>query len=52
MRRGETTEALDMEVDASWIDANTGWRKFERAKGNMPSMSMRQLYTDVAKFEA
>jgi hypothetical protein len=27
MRRGSTTEALNMEVDA-----NNGWRKFERAK--------------------
>jgi hypothetical protein len=36
-----------MEVDASWIDANNGWRKFERAKGNMSAMSMRQLYTEM-----
>jgi hypothetical protein len=47
MRRGATTEALNMEVDTSWIDANNGWRTFERAKGKMPSMSMRQLYTDM-----
>jgi hypothetical protein len=47
MRRGATTEALNVEVDASWIDANNGWRKNERAKGKMPSMSMRQLYTEM-----
>jgi hypothetical protein len=47
MRRGATTEALNMEVGASWIDANNGWRKVEQAKGKMPSMSMRQLYTDM-----
>jgi hypothetical protein len=46
-RWGATTEALNMEVDASWIDANNGWRKFERAKGKMPSMWMRQLYTEM-----
>jgi hypothetical protein len=47
MRRGATAEALNMEVVASWIDANNGWRKFERAKGKMPSMSMWQLYTEM-----
>jgi hypothetical protein len=47
MRRGATAEALNMEVDASWIDANNGWRKFERAKGKMPSISMRKLYTEM-----
>jgi hypothetical protein len=36
-----------MEVEASSIDANNGWRKFERAKGKMPSMAMRQLYTEM-----
>jgi hypothetical protein len=47
MRREATTEALNMDVDASWIDANNGWRKVERAKGKMPSMSMRQIYTEM-----
>jgi hypothetical protein len=48
MKRRETTEALNMEVKASWIDANNGWRKFEREKGKMPpSMAMRQLYTEM-----
>jgi hypothetical protein len=47
MRRGATAETLNVEVDASWIDANNRWRKFERAKGKMPSMSMRQLYTEM-----
>jgi hypothetical protein len=36
-----------MEVDASWIDANNGWCKFERAKEKMPSMSMRKLFTEM-----
>jgi hypothetical protein len=44
-RFGATTEALDMEVDDSWIDVNNGWREFERVKRNMPSICMRQLYT-------
>jgi hypothetical protein len=48
-RRGATTYALNMEVDASRIDANNGWRKFERAKGKMPPMAMRQLYTEMLK---
>jgi hypothetical protein len=47
MRRGATIEALNIEVDASWIDTNNGWRKFERAQGKMPSMLMRQLYTEM-----
>jgi hypothetical protein len=47
MRRGAKTEALNMEVDASWIDANNGWRKCEREKGKMPSVEMRQLYTEM-----
>jgi hypothetical protein len=47
MRKGATTGALKIEVHAFWIDANNGWRKFERAKGKMPSMSMRQLYTEM-----
>jgi hypothetical protein len=47
MRRGSTTEALHMEVDASWSVANNGWRKFERAKGKMSSMAMRQLHTEM-----
>jgi hypothetical protein len=47
MRRWATTEALNMEIDASWIDDNNDWRKVEQAKGKMPSMSMRQLYTEM-----
>jgi hypothetical protein len=47
MRQGVTTKALNMEVDASWIDADNVWWKFERAKGKIPSMSMRQLYPEM-----
>jgi hypothetical protein len=49
MRLGETTDALHMEVDrdASWIDANNGWQIFERAKGKIPSMSMRKLHKEM-----
>jgi hypothetical protein len=36
-----------MEMTVSWIDTNNGWRKFERAKGKMPSMSMQKLYTEM-----
>jgi hypothetical protein len=42
-----TTKVLNMEVDVSWIGANNGWKNFERATGKMPSMSMRQLYTEM-----
>jgi hypothetical protein len=49
-RRGSTTEALNIEVDASWIDANNGWRKVEREKGKMPNETA--LYGDVAKLKA
>jgi hypothetical protein len=34
-RRGMTTEALNAGIDGPTIDANTGWRKVEAAKGKI-----------------
>jgi hypothetical protein len=45
IRHGATTEALNVGIDRTAIDANNGWRKVEPAKGKMPRFSMRQWYT-------
>jgi hypothetical protein len=47
MRRGATTEALHTGIEGPTIDANSGWRKIESAKGKMPRFSMRQRYTQI-----
>jgi len=47
LRRGSNTEALRNKVDTIVIDMNNRWRKFERARGRMPSLSMQQHYTQM-----
>jgi hypothetical protein len=46
-RRGSTTEVSNQGLDQVAIDMNNRWRKRERSKGGDPSMSMRELYTQV-----
>ena len=46
-RRGSTTEVSNQNLDQVAIDMNNRWRKRERAKGGDPSMSMRELYTQI-----
>jgi hypothetical protein len=47
LRRGSNTEAIRNKVEATIIDMNNRWRKFERARGRMPSLSMQQHYTQM-----
>ena len=47
LRRGSNTEAIRNKVEPTIIDLNNRWRKFERARGRMPSLSMQQHYTQV-----
>jgi hypothetical protein len=47
LRRGSNTEAIRNKVETTIIDLNNRWRKFERARGRMPSLSMQQHYTQM-----
>jgi hypothetical protein len=47
--RGATTEALNAGIDGATINANSGWRKVEAAKGKMPRYLMRQRFTQVVQ---
>jgi hypothetical protein len=42
--RGSNTEAIQNKVEATIIDMNNPWWKFERARGHMLSFSMQQHY--------
>eukprot|EP00980_Cylindrotheca_fusiformis_P003587 scaffold795_cov113-Cylindrotheca_fusiformis.AAC.4 len=46
-RRGSTSEASNSGVRREVIELNNRWRKFERAKGRDPALSMAAHYTDV-----
>ena len=47
LRRGSNTEAIRNKVSRTIIDLNNRWRKFERARGRMPSLDMQQHYTQM-----
>jgi hypothetical protein len=47
LRRGLNTEAIRNKLEATIMDMNNRWRKFERARGRMPSLSMQQHYTQM-----
>jgi hypothetical protein len=47
LRRGSNTEAIWNKVDTTIIDLNNRWRKFKRARGRMPSLSMQQHYMQM-----
>ena len=47
LRRGSDTEATKNHVDTTVIELVNRWRKFERARGRMPSLSMQQHYTQM-----
>lgn len=47
LRRGSTSEATNAGIPREIIEMNNRWRKFERAKGRMPSMSMAAHYTEI-----
>jgi hypothetical protein len=47
LQRGSNTEAIRNNVELTIIDLNNRWRKFERARGHMPSLSMQQHYAQM-----
>jgi hypothetical protein len=47
LRQGSNMEAVTNKVEPEIIDMNNRWRKFERARGRMPSLSMQQHYTQM-----
>jgi hypothetical protein len=47
LRRGSNTEAIRNKVATAIIDLNNRWRKFERARGRQPSLSMQQHCTQM-----
>ena len=46
-RRGATSEAVNSGLPPEVIDANNRWRKVHQAGANMPTLVMREHYTDV-----
>ena len=47
LRRGSNTEALNAGVPQPIIELNNRWRKYDKAKGMKPGMSMFAHYTDI-----
>ena len=47
LRRGATAEAQNAQIPTDVIQANNRWRKFSRAKGMTPGMSMMERYSDA-----
>jgi hypothetical protein len=47
LRRGSNAEAIRNKVETTIVDLNNRWRKFERARGRMPSLSMQQRCTQM-----
>ena len=46
-RRGATSEALNQKIPKEVIEANNRWRKYARANGLTPGMSMMERYSDA-----
>jgi hypothetical protein len=46
-RRGGTTAAISLGVPLPIIDSMGRWRTKEAAKGTLPGLPMRQVYTQV-----
>ena len=49
LRRGATIEAENNNVDTAAIELINRWRKKESARGAEPTLSMRQVYTQVSR---
>lgn len=47
LRRGSTTEARNKKVREEVVEMNNRWRKFEKARGRMPSLNMADHYTEI-----
>ena len=48
LRRGATSEALNVRIPEAVINMNNKWRKEMRSKGSTISMPMLQRYTDAS----
>lgn len=46
-RRGSTTEAQNRKIPIDIVEINNRWKKYIRARGVLPSMSMIERYTDA-----
>ena len=46
-RKGSTSRAQDLGLPHSVIDANNRWRSFERSKGSMPNLALRDHYSSA-----
>jgi hypothetical protein len=51
-RRGATTRAREMGVSEVDIDLINRWRKLEKAQGMMPSLPVRDHYTEVVQLKS
>ena len=47
-RRGSTTHASNNKVDPITIELINRWRKMEAARGALPGLAMRQVYTQLS----
>ena len=47
LRRGATSEAQNQGIPQEVIQANNRWRKFSKANGLTPGMSMMERYSDA-----
>jgi hypothetical protein len=47
LRRGATSEAQNVAIPKDVTESNNRWRKFSRAKGRTPGMSMMERYSDA-----
>jgi macrodomain Ter protein organizer (MatP/YcbG family) len=47
LRRGVTSHAQNLKIPKEIIETNNRWRKFDRARGMTPGMSMFERYSDA-----
>ena len=47
IRRGSTAEAQNQQIPKEVIEANNRWRKYERARGSTPGMTMMERYSEA-----
>lgn len=47
LRRGAVLETTNQDVSEKVIELINRWRKMEAAKGSLPGLPMRQVYTQV-----
>ena len=47
LRRGATSHAQNCKMRREVIETNNRWRKFDRARGMTPGMSMFERYSDA-----